>query len=335
MGRTAGFRGCGPGLVLLTTTVLLSVVATGPARSTGGPESTRPEETAPDLYRRGLRSFRAGNLDEAFALFRRSQELDPAYPFPSLALGRIHQDLFETRHRGYDDAAAAYERFALALEAAPPAARERDLYQGLYFQGLLYLRGGEPGKALESLDRFTAKYPGFYNGEEVLNARGVALYQLNRYEEAAKAFRQAIAAKPTLLEAKANLRAVFSRLALYDEARANYRSGSLDDALERTRSLRRIAPGYLPALRLEGEILEQLGRPDEALCAYQAILEEDPGDPLTHGVRLDIARLLEQRGEKREALRVLNENLRRFRDVPRDPTKREVLRLMNLLRSPP
>jgi tetratricopeptide (TPR) repeat protein len=315
--------------------VLTAVAGSDRVRGAESPEPAQTEETAADLYRRGLRSFRAGNLDESFALFRRSQQLDPAYPFPSLALGRIHQELFETRHRGYDDAAAAYERFALALEAAPPPDRERDLYQGLYFQGLLYLRGGEPAKALESLERFSAKYPGFYNAEEVLNARGVALYHLNRYEEAAKAFKEAIAAKPSLLEAKANLRAVFSRLALYDEARANYRSGSLDDALERTRSLRRIAPGYLPALRLEGEILERLGRPDEALCAYQAILEEDPGDPVTHGARLDIARLLEQRGENREALRILNENLRRFRDVPRDPTKREVLRLMNLLRSPP
>ncbi len=335
MARTTRSRGGSPVLVLLTAAVLSTVAASGRAPGADDPEPATSEETAPEVYRRGLRSFRAGNLDEAFALFHRSQELDPAYPFPSLALGRIHQELFETRHRGYDDAAAAYERFTLALEAAPPPARERDLYQGLYFQGLLYLRGGEPEKALESLDRFAAKYPGFYNAEEVLNARGVALYHLNRYEEAAKAFREAIAAKPALLEAKANLRAVFSRLALYDEARANYRSGSLDDALERTRSLRRIAPGYLPALRLEGEVLERLGRPEEALCAYRAVLEEDPGDPITHGVRLDIARLLELRGEKREALRVLNENLRRFRDVPRDPTKREVLRLMNLLRSPP
>ncbi len=335
MGRKARPRSRSRLWVFLTVVVLTAVAGSDRARGEEAPAPPKAEEDAPDLYRRGLRSFRAGNLEEAFALFRRSQELDPAYPFPSLALGRIHQELFETRHRGYDDAAAAYERFALALEAAPPPARERDLYQGLYFQGLLHLRGGEPAKALESLDRFNEKYPGFYNAEEVLNARGVALYHLNRYEEAAKAFKEAIAAKPSLLEAKANLRAVFSRLALYDEARANYRSGSLDDALERTRSLRRIAPGYLPALRLEGEILERLGRPEEALCAYRAILEEDPGDPITHGVRLDMARLLEQRGEKREALRILNENLRRFRDVPRDPTKREVLRLMNLLRSPP
>lgn len=301
----------------------------------GAPAPASTEDSAAAVYRKGLRSFRAGKIDEALALFRRSQEIDPAYPFPALALGRIHQELFETQHHGYEEATAAYERFALALEASPPPERERDLYQGLYFQGLLYLKGGEPAKALESLDRFAARHPGFYNADEVLNARGVALYQLNRFEEAAAAFKEAIAVKPALLEAQANLRAVFSRLALYDEARANYRSGSLDDALERTRSLRRVAPGYLPVLRLEGEILERMGRPAEALCAYQAILDEDPADPITHGARLDAARLLELQGQEREALRVLNENLRRFRDVPRDPTKREVLRLMNLLRSAP
>ncbi|MBE0618324.1 MAG: hypothetical protein IH608_10425, partial [Proteobacteria bacterium] len=56
-------------------------------------------EEARTAYKEALRAYRAGNLDEALALFRRSEDADPTYPFPPFALGRIYQQLFDQETR--------------------------------------------------------------------------------------------------------------------------------------------------------------------------------------------------------------------------------------------
>lgn len=309
--------------------VVLVVLAAVPALAT--------REAARELHEEGIRLYRIGELPDAIARFSEAEKADPTYPYPVFALARIYDDLFDTAHRHYAAAAEYYERLAQLLEADPPPARERALYQTHYYRGLLRLKGGEPARALESLNRFLEVYPDFHSLAPVHNARGVALYSLQDYDAAAGAFRAALRADPESLEARVNLQSVFTRLTLYREALANTRAGSLDEALERVAALRRAAPAYLRGQYLEASIRRKMGQDEEALAIFRDILAVRPADPITHDVRLDAARILEAKGQRNEALALLNEDLRWFRDQDqaRTQTMREIVRLVNLLKGSP
>ncbi|MDF1555096.1 MAG: tetratricopeptide repeat protein [Deferrisomatales bacterium] len=287
------------------------------------------------LYKQGVQALRAGQWEEALARFDQASQADPAYPYPLFAAARIHHEQFDRNHRNYREATQGYQRLCRVLDAAPPPPRDRELYQAYYFQGLLYLRGGEYAPALDAFSRFLEVYPEFYNLAQVHNNRGVALYRLYRYEEACDAFRSAIEADGSFIEPRVNLRSVFTRLTLYEDARANLRQGYPEEALRRVETLLESAPGFLSGRRLHAKILGEVGRLDEAVCGYQELIARDPTHPLTHGARLELARLLERQGSLREALVVLNQNVRYFRDQPRDATRGEILRLVELLRANP
>lgn len=292
---------------------------------------------AEELYRQGVRAYRAGKTAEAIEKFQRSEEADPTYPYPVFALARLYQELHGLEHRYYVEASDHYDRLTLLLEAHPPGDRERGLYQGFYFQGLLCLDGGEFGKALTALNRFLEVYPDYYSLEVVHNAVGVAHYYLQNYDEAAEAFRRAIAVKPEFVEARVNMRSLFLRLTLYNEAAADARAGRLEDARQRIETLRLIAPGYLRGRHLEAGILRDLGRTEEAACAYRDVLASDAGHPVAHDARMELAKLLERQGNLAEALSLLNQDLRWVResDALRLRTMKEILRLVDLLKRAP
>lgn len=307
---------------------LAALIAAAPAAPAAGPDEAR------GLYRDGVRAYRAGKIDDAVARFEASERADPSYPYPVFALARLYHEIYDTEHRHYEDAAARYERLALLLEANPPGEKERALYQGFYFQGLLRLAGGENDRALAALRRFLEVSPDFYNLEVVHNAIGVAYYYRQSYDEAAESFRRALSVKADYVPARLNLSSVFARLTVYADALGAARAGDLNDALERVQHLRLIAPAYLRGIHLEAGILRDLGRADEALCAYREALATDPSHSVTHDVRLELARLLEQRGQLGDAVAVLNDDLRWFREDERARTQtmRELLRLVDRLR---
>lgn len=311
----------------LLTLALLGAAASAVAAGDG----------ARDLYREGVRAYRAGRLDEAMSRFRSSEEADPTYPYPVFALARLYHELYDAEHLHYEEAAAHYARLALLLQANPPGEREKALHQAYYFQGLLCLSGGENDRALEALRRFLVVSPDFYNLEVVHNAVGVALYYRQSYDEAAEAFRRALAVKPDYVPAALNLRGVFRRLTAYHDALAAARAGDLDDALDRVQTLRLQAPGYLRGIQLEAGILRDLGRTDEALCSYREALAVDPSHPVTHDVRLEMAKLLGQRGQIEAAVGILNEDLRWFRedDQARTQTMKALLPLVERLKRAP
>jgi len=307
------------GLGALAAALLLSVC---PFRAAASLDEARAR------YKEGLRAYRAGNLQEAFTLFRSSEDADPTYPFSPFALGRIYQELFNQETRHYQDAVAAYERVILLLRARPPEAKDRALYQVLYFRGLLYLRGGDYEQALDSLRDFLEVYPDFDNPAEVHNAIGISLYYQDQYDKAVEHFRTAIARNPEYAEARFNLRSVFTRLAVYNEAVALARSGEMELAMDKVARLKEFAPRYLPGRRLEVQILERLGRSDDALRVCGEALGFDPSDPLTYPLRLEMARLLADRGRGQEAIGLLAENLRRFPEIGDERVRREVTDLM-------
>ncbi len=290
---------------------------------------------ARSMYKEGLRAYRAGNLEGALTLFRGSEEADPTYPFSPFALGRIYHELFNQETRHYRDAVDAYERVVRQLRAAPPEESNRALYQVLYFRGLLHLRGGDYEPALVSLREFLEVYPDFDNPAEVYNAIGIALYYQDQYDKAVEHFRAALARDPEYAEARFNLRSVFTRLAVYNEAVALARAGEMELALEKVRRLKEFAPRYLPGRRLEAQVLERLGEDREAVRICEEALGFEPADPLTYPLRLHLARLLAKQGRRQDALALLAENMRRFPDVSDERVRQEVTELMSKLRESP
>lgn len=292
-------------------------------------------EDARTAYKAGLRAYRGGDIGEAIRLFQASEEADPSYPFPAFALGRIYQELFDQETRFYEEGVAAYERLALLLRIHPPSPKDRALYQALYFLGLLYLKGGDYELAQASLQQFLEAYPDFDNPEAVHNAIGIALYYQDQYDGAVEHFRTALARNPSYAEARFNLRSVFTRLAVYNEAVVLSRAGEAELALDKIERLKEFAPRYLPGRRLEARILSHLGRPDEALRVYSEILGFDPDAPLTFGVRMEMARLLAARGENGQARELLVDNLQRFAELGDERLRREVVEMLGRLGDTP
>lgn len=302
---------------LAAATLGAAVLAAAPARG----------DDAQSAYRLGVRAYRAGDLEAAVAAFRRSEEADPSYPYPTFALARIYQELFEQDTRHYAEAVRAYEKLVLLLRLNPPGETSKTLYQAHYFRGLLLLKGGDYPNALRSLETFLRLEPDFYTPETVHNAIGIALYYLDQYDQAVESFRTALAANPDYAEARFNLRSVFTRLAVYNEAVAIGRAGELEIALEKVSRLKEFAPRYLPGRRLEAKLLQALGREQEASRVYSEMLGIDPRHPITYHVRLEMARYHLRRGETAEARRLVTEDLRLFPDIADERAREEALEL--------
>ena len=147
---------------------------------------------------------------------------------------------------------------------------------------------------------------------------------------ARSSFETALALDPDQPEARFNLRSVFTRLAVYNEAMANARAWNVEAAFEGVAALKEFAPRYLPGRRLEANLLLKVGRIDEAMAVLGEILALDPDHPLTFGVRMDLAKLLTTQGKKDQAVELLRENLKRFPDTPAKQ-KQDLTRLLESL----
>jgi tetratricopeptide (TPR) repeat protein len=280
-------------------------------------------------------AYRSGDTATAIQKFERAEAVDPDFSYPALSLGRIHASSFYTNHRGFAEAVDSFRRLDRILTENPPDVTRRELYVGYLSQGRLLLKGGRPAEAETALRRFLEAYPDYFGEGEVCNLLGVALFRRHQYDAARDAFLEAIAKAPDLVEARVNLRSVHRRLALYEETRVAHRQGALEHALGKVRRLRETAPGFLPAMVLEGDILRDLGDTDAALTMYEEVLAADHMHPLTHGVRLEMARIYDRRRETRKALDLLNQNAMRFPRVKHDPTRGEIFRLLDEIRDPP
>ncbi|TLN15975.1 tetratricopeptide repeat protein, partial [bacterium] len=235
----------------------------------------------------------------------------------------------------YATAVPSFERLDSILRARAPSASESSLYYSYFDYAELLLVGTENQKALKCIDRFIETSPDYYEMEKVYNARGVALFRIDQYEKAADSFKKAMAANPDYMAPRVNLRGVFLRVNAVEQAMLSHRLGNYEAALKQVDNLLIIATSYLPALRLKGDILRDMGRDGEALDYYQSIVAENPEDPITYGVRLEMARILERQGELKGALEVLGANASRFSKVPNDPTRAEIIRIMDLLQKKP
>lgn len=309
--------------LMVPAALLFAVLSSLPARAV----------TVEDLYKKGMAEHKAGRIENAEGEFLAALHIDPLHTKSTYALALIYRDRYLATRHGYLKAKETFTDLDYQLRAHPPGAAERGLYLGLFDFAELLLHGTENQLALSYLDRFVENWPDYYEMEKIQNARGVALFRINRYDGAAAAFRAAMAANPDFLAPRVNLRGLFLRVNAFEEAKVAHRQGRNAEALALVDELLLIASGFTPALRLRGDVLRDLGRIDEALAVYGAVLASDPEDPLTHGVRLDMAAMLEKRGDLRGALNLLNANASRFRKVENDPTRAEIIRLVKLLRA--
>ena len=290
-------------------------------------------DAAGETYKKGLRAYRAGQLPEAIQLFQAAEEQDSTYPFPAFALARIFHNRFDQETRDYQSAVDTCTRLKLVLQANPPPEKHRALYQTYYFLGLLQLKGGEYVAALDSLRAFQRLEPAFSNPADVQNAIGIALYYLDQYDQAVEEFRMALVLNPDYAEARFNLRSVFTRLSVFNEAVALSRAGELELAMEKTRQLKEWAPRYLPGRRLEAKLYQELGQENKAVQIYEEILGVDQTHPITYVIRFNLAQLLVKQERKARALELLEQALALFPQVDDERSQRQVMDLAKQLRA--
>jgi tetratricopeptide (TPR) repeat protein len=217
-------------------------------------------------------------------------------------------------HLARGRSAAAEATFRRVLAEAP------DHFRSHVALGQMFL-GPAPQRALEHLQIACTVAPGY---EQAHDLRGQALERLNRFAEAAEAYRQVIRINPSNREANTRLRTLLRTLqdqqTRGEQAEARFRAapslrtltlfGQIltaearpDEALAKLEAIRRDLPG-LPEVNLWiARAHRAAGSPDGEVEAYRRYLAVNP-DAL--GVRLLLAERLEATGRLRTALEVLS-----------------------------
>lgn len=235
----------------------------------------------------------AGRLDEAEAILRRALASHPGAPAPRAALGR----LMLARER-YGE---AVELLTAALAAVPEANRLH-YPLGLAYRGLgdreaarrhLAQRGAvglsPPDPLLDALQQLKT-------GERVHIVLGKTAYRAGRFEEAAEAFRQALAVNPESAVAHVDMAATLGQL------------GDRRGAIEHLRRALELAPDSVTARFNLGSLLAAEGAHAEAAEHLRRVVAVQPDDSQA---RSALARSLAATGDPESALEVLTEGIGR------------------------
>ncbi len=190
-----------------------------------------------------------GDHDAAMTAYRRALDLDPGSAATWTNLG-----LAAWAAKRLDAAAAALTR---ALTLAPDDCR------ALGTLGLVEQARGDSDAALGAYGRALAIAP---DDALVRHNMATALRQADRHDEAL-----ALLGTPTLADSAALRGHILADLGRFDAAVAQYR-----DCLAR-------APGHVETLGALAALLPQLGRGDEVLAAYGAVLHPAESPALWHG----------------------------------------------------
>ncbi len=161
-----------------------------------------------DALHRGIELARAGELDQAIALFVESVRIDPG-------LAETHSQLGAARLAAGDDA-GALPHLERAVEIDPQFADAR------YNLGLLAHRGGRFEEAVTQFELAVAIRPDHYDAHLGL---GTDLPRLGRGVEAIEHLRRAITLRPDQARPCKRLGAALSAAAMFDDAVAVLRAG--------------------------------------------------------------------------------------------------------------
>ena len=163
-------------------------------------------------------------------------------------------------------------------------ALEPDHFDASHFLGVMASQRGDHAAALRQIDLALSKNP---DSVFALNNRGVALYELERFDEALASYDRALALAPDYAEALSNRGNALKEQRRFDEALASY---------DRALALR---PDYAEALSNRGVALYELKRYDEALASCDRALALKP----------EHAEALSNRGNSLKALKRFDEAL--------------------------
>lgn len=237
---------------------------------------------------------RQGRYGEAAEQYRRAIEIDPDFGLGWAGLAEVH--FLAGRH---EEAAETASRF-LSIDPDSPNAAALHLLLDRASTATIHTRAetlrrqerhnealGLYREALEMDSRFAPAIAGM----------GVALFELERYEEAIDSMARALALAPELPEASS-----LHRLA----GRSLQELGRLEEAAEQFARTLELDPRDTEALDHLAFLRFNAGRYEEAIGYYRALLGVDPADATAHS-NLGIALLNLERYE--EAARSLERSL--------------------------
>jgi serine/threonine protein kinase/tetratricopeptide (TPR) repeat protein len=227
---------------------------------------------------------RAARFDDAKALYERALQLDPKFVAARASLGMVEFELFD-RVRGK----------AIAAELPPDleGLTEREQYTDRAFYATI-VENNLP-KAEETWKALLALYP---DTSVAHNNLGRVYLLMNRYEDAAASFKEAIRLDPYLVPSYVNLIniyldeegdpeaaiAVCKKLLSYNAreawgygllGRASLGVGRPTDAVTAFERALEIGPAYVQVLDGLGAAYRELGRYDDALRAFLRTLAID------------------------------------------------------------
>jgi tetratricopeptide (TPR) repeat protein len=243
-----------------------------------------------------IRLYRAGDIEGALAVCRENIQRRPGMPMAYLHLA------FLERARG--NLGAAVDAARKAFEMRPLDAESVSLYA-------VYLI--EAGRSREAADVLEPYMSAVKPDLDLLTARGMALTNLGRPQEALATFQRARETDPSNPVVLVNVGAVY--LGTGDRTRARQ---ALEAALD-------IDPGVARAHNMLGVIAAQEGRPEEAIERWRRGVALDPGDYQT---LFNLGVTLRKQGRESEARPFLEAYLR---VAPRALEARDIVRVREWL----
>ena len=166
------------------------------------------------------------------------------------------------RHIGQGNLAEAEHILRRILTARP------DEPQSLYLMAVIRLMERRPADAEPFLRRSLAVDP---NQPKAALNLGVIVRGLGRLEEAAGWFEKAVAQRPDYAEARLALGTI-----LVEMGRARRAHGDLPGALAHLERAEILAPRLPDLTYNKGDVLQHLGRPEEAIAAFWQTVRENP-----------------------------------------------------------
>ncbi len=176
----------------------------------GAPGCDKNQAEGIKLVNSGVRALNAGDREAAYSHFMRATRIDPSN----------HRAYYEMALIDLYDKADARAKGVSNLEVADRLQpRDRDV---LYQLGRAHLEDGEAERALSYLDRAVAEDP---NYAPAWYHKAVALQAIERFVEADKAYREAIACDHRYAPAYRDLGEMYEQFDAFEAAQAVYEEG--------------------------------------------------------------------------------------------------------------
>jgi tetratricopeptide (TPR) repeat protein len=234
----------------------------------------RRPDSADAYFNKGHALNRMGRYVEAEECFRAALVMEPNEP--ACLNGRA----FSLAGLGRDEEAVACYNRAIGRERGNP--------NYFFNRGLSLVRLGRFEEALSDFEAALEAEPSFF---EALLEKGNVLMELQRFDETREILEEAAQREPLSAEPPFYLALLLERQGNREAA-----LGALEESL-------RIDPDSIHTLNNKGSVLMDLGRLDEAMTCFDAILERTDVYPLAHYNR---ACIFARKGRTADAVRALS-----------------------------